>query len=66
MILSKIPKQKRVVQRTEESKNTHDSNQNDFWDNVMDFVDMVTDHIPVVKHIKKAGKKIWDILTGWW
>ena len=66
MILSKIPKQKRVVQRTEESENAHDSNQNDFWDNVMDFVDMVTDHIPVVKDIKKAGKKIWDILTRWW
>ena len=66
MILSKIPKQKRVVQRTEESKNAHDSNQNDFWDNVMDFVDMVTDHIPVVKDIKKVGKKIWDILTSWW
>ena len=32
----------------------------------MDFVDVVTDHIPVVKHIKKAGKKIWDILTSWW
>ena len=64
MILSKIPKQKRVVQRVEESKNAHD--QNDFWDSVVDFVDMVTDHIPVVKHIKKAGKKIWDILTSWW
>ncbi|GAB0172346.1 hypothetical protein NHP164001_03590 [Helicobacter trogontum] len=57
MILSKIPKQKRVVQRTEESKNTHDSNQNDFWDNVMDFVDVVTDHIPVIKHIKKEVKR---------
>lgn len=66
MILSKIPKQKRVVQRTEESENAHDSNQNDFWDNVMDFVDVVTDYIPVVKDIKKAGKKIWDILTRWW
>lgn len=66
MILSKIPKQKRVVQRTEESENAHDSSQNDFWDNVMDFVDVVTDHIPVVKDIKKAGKKIWDTLTRWW
>ena len=66
MILSKIPKQKRVVQAAEESENAHDSSQNDFWDNVMDFVDVVTDHIPVVKDIKKAGKKIWDILTRWW
>lgn len=64
MILSKIPKQKRVVQRVEESKNAHD--QNDFWDSVVDFVDMVTDHIPVIKDIKKAGKKIWDALTSWW
>lgn len=64
MILSKIPKQKRVVQRVEESKNAHD--QNDFWDSVVDFVDMVTDHIPVVRDFKKAGKKLWDILTGWW
>ena len=64
MILRKIPKQKRVVQRVEESKNAHD--QNDFWDSVVDFVDMVTDHIPVVRDLKKAGKKLWDILTGWW
>ena len=64
MILSKIPKQKRVVQRVEESKNAHD--QNDFWDSVVDFVDMVTDHIPAVRDLKKAGKKLWDILTGWW
>lgn len=66
MILSKIPKQKRVVQAAEESKNAYDSNQNNFWDNVMYFVDLVTDHIPVVKDIKKVGKKIWDALTSWW
>lgn len=64
MILSKIPKQKRVVQAAEESENAHDSNQKGFWNYVIDFVDVVTDHIPVIKDIKKLGKKIWDTLTG--
>ena len=52
------------MQRVEESKNAHD--QNDFWDSVVDFVDMVTDHITCGRDLKKAGKKLWDILTGWW
>lgn len=66
MILSKIPKQKRVVQAAEESENAHDSDEKSFWDKVIDFVDVVTDYIPVVKDIKKVGKKIWDTLTSWW
>ncbi|STP08676.1 GTPase family protein [Helicobacter cinaedi] len=66
MILSKIPKQKRVVQAAEESENAHDSNQKGFWGNVIDFVDVVTDYIPVVRDIKKVGKKIWSALTSWW
>ncbi|WP_104746488.1 GTPase family protein [Helicobacter bilis] len=67
MILRKIPKQKRVVQSVEESMELRDSSSGGgFWDSVIDFVDMVTDHIPAVRDLKKAGKKLWDILTGWW
>ncbi|EMF1843400.1 50S ribosome-binding GTPase [Campylobacter upsaliensis] len=60
MVLSKIPKQKRVVQATEESENAHDSNQKGFWNYVIDFVDVVTDFIPGVKALKGVGKALWN------
>lgn len=64
MILEKIPKQKRVVQKIEEGQYTQQSTS--FFNSVVDFVDVVTDYIPVVKTIKKTGKVIWDVLKSWW
>lgn len=64
MILEKIPKQKRVVQKIEEGQYTQQSTS--FFKSVVDFVDVVTDYIPVVKTIKKTGKVIWDVLKSWW
>lgn len=66
MILSKIPKQKRVVQSVEESMELRDSSSGGgFWDSVIDFVDMVTDQIPAIKAAKQVGKKIWDSIKSW-
>ena len=53
MILSKIPKQKRVVQSVEESNEAGKG----FCGNVIDFVDVITDFIPPIKLAKDAGKK---------
>ena len=53
MILSKIPKQKRVVQAVEESNEAGKG----FCGNVIDFVDVITDFIPPIKLAKDAGKK---------
>lgn len=65
MILRKIPKHKRVVQSTEESEEVRNSHNRGFWDDVLDFVDVVTDYIPALKVAKQAGKKLWDAITGW-
>ncbi|MCI5968123.1 GTPase family protein [Helicobacter sp.] len=61
LILDKLPKHKRVVQTTEESEEASGGGKG-FLDYVIDLVDVVTDHIPVLSTIKKVGKGIWDAL----
>lgn len=61
MIMSKIPKQKRLVQEVEEKdevrkERERSRKESSFFDNIINFADAITDAIPVVRTIKKVVK----------
>lgn len=61
IIMSKIPKQKRLVQEVEEKdevrkERERSRKESSFFDNIINFADAITDAIPVVRTIKKVVK----------